>query len=178
MPEEFFTDRLVMSRFKHEDAEEIFYTYASKPQATKFVSWPTHERIRDTRRYLEFVRLGWDAGIDYSYAIRLKHQRLIGSCGVVNDYGKLQFGYILSPTHWGNGYATEVCRRLMDILRAIPEVKSVGTFIDADNHASGHVLLKSGLVVVEKRVKWYSFVNQNNESKDCVLFKLPLPGKT
>jgi [ribosomal protein S5]-alanine N-acetyltransferase len=113
-------------------------------------------------------------GTDYSYAIRLRHQRLIGSCGVINDFGKIQFGYIISPTHWGHGYATEVCVRLMEILRSKSWVKSVGTFVDAENHASERVLIKSGLVVAEKREKWFSFVNQDNALKDCLMFKLPL----
>ncbi len=101
------------------------------------------------------------------------NQRLIGSCGVVNDSGKIQFGYVLSPSQWGNGYATEVCRKLMEILKSVPEVKSVGTFIDAENLASQRVLLKSGLQVTEKREKWFRFVNQNSQWKDCVLFNLP-----
>ncbi len=173
MPDEFFTDRLGIFRFNHEDAEEIFYTYASKPAATKYVSWATHERIGDSRRYLSFAQQGWTSGIDYSYGIRLRNRRLIGSCGAVNDQGSIQFGYILSPSQWGNGYATEVCRKLMGILRSINSVNTIGTFTDAENEASGKVLLKSGLRVVDRREKWFQFVNQGNLSKDCILYRLP-----
>ena len=101
------------------------------------------------------------------------NNRLIGSCGVVNDHGQIQFGYILSPSQWGNGYATEVCKKLMEILKSMPEVKSIGTFIDAENLASERVLLKSGLKFIEKREKWFRFVNQNNQAKDCKIFNLP-----
>ena len=173
MPDRFNTARLRAFRFRYEDAEEIFYTYASKPEATKFVSWPTHQRIQDSRDFLSFAIRAWAAGVDYSYAIRLDNNRLIGSCGVVNDHGNIQFGYILSPSQWGNGYATEICTRLMEILRSLPEIRSIGTFIDAENTASGNVLLKAGLRVVEKREKWFRFVNQDDEAKDCILFKLP-----
>lgn len=175
MPESFFTERLGVHRFRYEDAEEIFYTYASKPEATKFVSWPTHESLADTRRYLKFARAGWEAGVDYSFALRLPNRRLIGSCGVVNDRGNVQFGYILSPSQWGNGYATEVCLKLLEVLRSLPGVKSIGTFVDAENVASAKVLLKSGLQVVERREKGFRFVNQGNAEKDCLIFKLPGP---
>lgn len=174
MPNQFSTDRLGAFRFGYEDAEEIFYTYASKPEATKFVSWPTHERMADSRQFLSLALRGWVSGIDYSYGVRLRNHRLIGSCGVVNDNGRIQFGYILSPSQWGNGYATEVCRKLMEILKSLPYVKSVGTFIDAENEASGNVLIKSGLVAIEKQEKWFRFINQNNQPKDCILFNLPL----
>jgi hypothetical protein len=32
------TPRLELQRLKYEDADEIFYTYASKPEVTRFVS--------------------------------------------------------------------------------------------------------------------------------------------
>ncbi len=177
MPEEFRTARVGAFRLRHEDAEEIFYTYASKPEATKYVSWPTHQKLDDTRAYLSFARSGWAAGIDFSYGLRLANRRLIGSCGVVNDRGSLQFGYILSPSQWGQGYATEVCRELMALLGELKGVHSIGTFVDADNAASARVLSKAGLQLVERRERWFRFVNQGNMEKDCLLFRLPRPGR-
>jgi ribosomal-protein-alanine N-acetyltransferase len=175
VPEYMETERVSLSRLKHEDAEEIFYSYASKPQATKFMSWPTHQSIDDTREFLSRTVYGWNAGIDYSFGIRLREgNRLIGSCGLLNEEGSIQFGYILSPVHWGHGYATEVCRKLMETVRNLPEVYRVSTFVDAENVASAKVLFKSGLVRVAKMEKWARFVNQHGGLKDCLLFRLPL----
>jgi [ribosomal protein S5]-alanine N-acetyltransferase len=112
MPEQFETERLLMHRLRYEDAPEIFYTYASKSLATKFMSWPTHESIRETQAFLRYAVNGWRNSTDFSYGIRLKGSgRFIGSCGVINDAGKIQFGYVLGPLHWGNGYATGKCQR-------------------------------------------------------------------
>lgn len=174
MPEQFRTDRLLASRLRREDAEEIFYTYASKPEATKYVSWPTHKSLQDTRDFLSYAAAGWAAGIDYSYGLRL-NGRLVGSIGVVNNNGSIQFGYILSPSQWGKGLATEACRKLMEILSSLDGVNSVGTFVDVENAASARVLVKSGLNEIERRARWFRFVNQQNEEKDCLLFRLPLP---
>ena len=175
IPEQFETERLRLSRLKYEEAEEIFYTYASKPEATRFMSWPTHQNLEDTRSFLRYAIQGWAAGTDYSFSIRLKvHNRLVGSCGLLHDEGKIQFGYILSPTHWGRGYATEVCRKLMEILKKMPEINHVGTFVDAENVASVKVLSKSGLVEDARLEKWFKFVNQDNYPKHCKVFKLPL----
>ena len=174
LPEQIETKRLLLQRLKYEDAEEIFYTYAGKPEATKYMSWPTHQRIKDTRDYLKYAVPGWNLGIDYSFGIRLKDtNQFIGSFGVLNEMGKLQFGYILSPTQWGNGYATEICQLMMPILKAQPHVFRVGTFVDAENEASAKVLLKAGLIEEARLTKWFRFVNQNNEPKDCILFRFP-----
>jgi len=175
IPERVETDRLILQRFRKEEAEEIFYSYASKPEATKYMSWPTHKNLDDTRNFLKHAIGGWNAGTDYSFSIRLKKQnRFIGSCGMMNENGKIQFGYVLSPTHWGKGYATEVCRKLMHVALAIPDIYRVSTFVDVDNIASKRVLLKSGLVEEGRLEKWFKFVNQDNEPKDCFLFKLPI----
>ncbi len=175
LPEKLTTERLILERLRYEDADEIFYTYASKEQATRFVSWPTHQAIADTQAFLRFAIKGWNAGVDYTYAIRQQAtNRLVGSFGIVHEQGKLQIGYIISPTQWGNGYATEVCQYMMGELRKLPGIYRIQTFVDAENLASINVLLKSGFVEEAQLTKWFRFVNQNNEPKDCILFKLPL----
>ena len=172
MPSRIETDRLVLQRLKYEDAEEIFYAYASKPQATKYLAWPTHQSIDDTRNFLKYAVESWDFGIDYSYSIRLKNQVLIGSIGAVHDNGKIQLGYVISPGHWGNGYTTEACSRILSILTTFTEVYRIGTFVDAENVASLHVLKKCGMQEEARLPKWFRFVNQDNQPKDCILFRL------
>lgn len=178
MPEKIETERLVLTRLRHEDAEEIFYSYASKPEATKYVSWPTHQTIDATRAFLRYAVNSWVLGLDYTYGIRLKGSgKFAGSFGVIHEDGKVQFGYILSPAHWRNGYATEACIRMMTLLREFPSLYRVGTFVDAENTGSIKVLLKSGLVEEARLPAWFRFVNQDNRPKDCILFRLDLAGK-
>jgi ribosomal-protein-alanine N-acetyltransferase len=172
--EKIVTERLVLQRFRYEDSEEIFYTYASKPEATKYMSWRTHQSIGDTRNFLDYVIPGWRLDRDYSFAIRLKgSNRLIGSCGMLNEEGKIQFGYVLGPWHWGNGYATEASQAMLDQVRNKPGVFRIGTFVDVENTASINVIKKCGLVEEARLEKWFRFPNQNNEPKDCLLFRFP-----
>lgn len=171
MPAEIQTERLTLQRLKYEDAEEIFYAYASKPEATLYLSWPTHESIDDTRMFLEYSVANWNFGTDYSYTLRLKTGVLIGSIGIVNDDGKVQIGYVLSPGYWGHGYATEACSRLLAILKKMENIYRVGTFVDADNAASINVLRKCGMVEEARLAKWFRFINQGNQPKDCLLFR-------
>ena len=175
LPEHTHTERLSLHRLRYEDAEEIFYTYASKSEVTRFVSWPTHLSLRDTNSFLRYAVNAWDSGTDYSFAVRLRESnRLIGSIGVINENGKLQFGYVFSPTQWNKGYATEVCLHVMSLLRNQQGVYRIQSFVDAENLSSAKVLIKSGLVEEARLPRWFRFVNQNNEAKDCILFRLPL----
>ena len=174
LPERLDSNRFYLERLRYEFAEEIFFAYASKPEATTYVSWPTHKTIEDTRTYLRYAVHAWVRGTDYSYVIRLRDSnRLIGSIGCLNDVGKVQFGYILNPAFWNQGYATEAARLLIETLRQLPNVHRIWTFIDADNQASARVLIKCGLAEEARLVKWFRFVNQGNVPKDCVLFTSP-----
>lgn len=174
LPEQLSTERLLLQRLRYEDAEEIFYTYASKPEVTRFVAWPTHQTVDDTRGFLRYAVHAWNQGTDCSYTIRVKeNNRLAGSFGVMNDNGVLQFGYFFSPTHWGKGYATEVCRMMMPLLKKQDGIRRIHTFVDVDNVASAKVLRKSGLVEEEIKKDWFRFINQG-KVKDCHLFYFPL----
>jgi ribosomal-protein-alanine N-acetyltransferase len=171
MPAKFETERLLLQRLRYEDAEEIFYAYASKPEATQYLSWPTHQSIDETRIFLKYAAESWNYGTDYTYSIRLKNHVLIGSIGVVNDDGKLQLGYVISPSHWGRGYTTEACAALLGILKTFKELYRIGTFVDADNQASIQVLRKCGMIEEARLPKWFRFINQDNKVKDCVFFR-------
>ena len=46
------TERLVLRRFTMEDAQAMFENWASDPEVTKFLSWPTHQTIADSRSVL------------------------------------------------------------------------------------------------------------------------------
>jgi ribosomal-protein-alanine N-acetyltransferase len=171
LPPSIETQRLFLERLKYEDAEEIFYAYASKPEATYYLSWPTHRSVDETRSFLKYAVESWNYGTDYHYAIRLKNRILIGSIGVVNNNGKVQLGYVISPVHWGVGYTTEACKRILSILATFPNVYRIGTFVDADNLASIQVLKKCGMTEEARLPKWFRFINQDNQAKDCVLFR-------
>ena len=175
LPELIETRRLLIQRLRYEDAEEIFNSYASKPEATRYLSWATHQTIDDTYAFLRYAREGWMWGTDYSFSIRLReNNQFIGSFGVINDKGKLQFGYVISPAKWGNGFATEAVTHMMAVLKDQREVFRIGTFVDAEHQASQKVLKRAGLIEEARLEKWYRFVNQGNQPKDCILFRFPL----
>ncbi len=46
------TDRLILRRFRPEDAEDMFENWASDPEVTKFLTWPTHTGVDVTKMLL------------------------------------------------------------------------------------------------------------------------------
>ena len=60
--------------------------------------------------------------------------------------GDVEVGYFLKRSAWGKGYATEACRRIIQMaFEESPLTEIVATF-DAGNVASRHVLEKAGFI--------------------------------
>jgi len=173
LPERIEASRLLLTRLRYEEAEEIFYTYASKPEVTRYLAFPTHQSISDARNFVRYAVAAWNAGKEFVYAIRLKDTaRFIGTIGIINDNGKVHFGYAISPSQWGNGFTTEACLAVLKFLKTNKEIFRIWTFVDAENTPSIRVLQKCGLVEEAKLTKWFRFVNQENQPKDCLIFVL------
>lgn len=71
---------------------------------------------------------------------------LVGACGFGRKpSGAIEIGYWIARAHWGQGYAVEAGRQLIEIARTLGlERLEAGHFID--NPASGRVLEKLGFV--------------------------------
>jgi ribosomal-protein-alanine N-acetyltransferase len=59
---------------------------------------------------------------------------------------EIEIGYFLKRSAWGQGYATEVCKRLLRFAFQELPLNEVVASIDEDNAASKKVLKKSGLI--------------------------------
>jgi ribosomal-protein-alanine N-acetyltransferase len=59
--------------------------------------------------------------------------------------GEIQIGYMFKKEHWGQGYATEACIRLLRFAFENTQLMEVVAVIDKDNIASRTVLTKAGL---------------------------------
>jgi ribosomal-protein-alanine N-acetyltransferase len=59
---------------------------------------------------------------------------------------EIEIGFFLKRSAWGRGYATEVCKRLLQFAFQEVSLNEVVASVDADNVASRKVLENSGLI--------------------------------
>ena len=64
---------------------------------------------------------------------------------------EIEIGYLLKPSAWGKGYATEACKRLLRFAFEETELEEVVAVTHPLNGASQHVLRKSGLAAEGQR---------------------------
>jgi ribosomal-protein-alanine N-acetyltransferase len=60
--------------------------------------------------------------------------------------GDIEIGFFLKPSAWGKGYATEVCRRLLEFAFQDSPLNELVSSVNEEHVASKHVLEKSGLI--------------------------------
>jgi ribosomal-protein-alanine N-acetyltransferase len=68
--------------------------------------------------------------------------------------GEIELGYFLIPSAWGNGYATEISRRLLEFAFQDSPLTELVASVNDDNLASHNVLQKSGFTENGRALCW------------------------
>ena len=171
-PERVETERLVLRRPIPEDAEAIYTTYAADPEVTPYVGFPRHQRIDDTRAFLAFSELQWEAWPAGPYMIYLRENgQLLGSSGLNFDAPyKAQTGYVLAKDAWGQGYATEALNAMIALAPACG-VRRLYAICHHAHRPSARVLEKGGFTLEGLLRRYAEFPNLDPvEPHDCLSY--------
>ncbi|OQB20383.1 MAG: ribosomal-protein-S5-alanine N-acetyltransferase [Firmicutes bacterium ADurb.Bin182] len=144
-----YTDRLILRKFRHEDAEPMFYNWASDSDVCRYITWPAHEDIEVTKSVIEKVIGGYEAETTYNWAMELKKLgEPIGSISVVmigENSGWCEIGYCMGKKYWNKGIMSEALSAVMDFLFNKVGFHRIQARHDTDNPASGKVMQKCGM---------------------------------
>jgi RimJ/RimL family protein N-acetyltransferase len=139
------TARLLLRRPRPEDAEAIFSRYASDPGVTRYMAWPTHRSVEQTRAFLEHTAAEWRAWPAGAYLIESRAGGpLLGGTGLhFESPERAATGYILARDAWGAGYATEALHAMVELAEHLG-VLHLEAQCHPDHVASQRVLEKCG----------------------------------
>jgi len=170
------TERLTLRPFLEEDAEAMFDNWASDPEVTKFLSWPTYKSIDDAHAILNLWLESYDNPEFYQWAIVLKELgQPIGSISVVNLDNRVdlaEIGYCIGKTWWGQGIMPEALKAVMQYLFEVVGMQRLEPGHDPENSASGAVIRKCGFRyegTLRRRIRsnrgitdvaWYSMLKE------------------
>lgn len=154
------TNRLILRKFKKDDAQEMYESWCNDPEVTKFMTWNKHENIGVTQMILDDWIKQYGNPETIRYGITLKDSgKLIGSIDVTRyKDGNPEIGYCLSRKYWNNGYTTEACKAFIEYLFKIGFNKILIQAV-VDNFASNRVIEKCGFSFTHQEIKtpWSSF---------------------
>jgi [ribosomal protein S5]-alanine N-acetyltransferase len=165
--ETIWTERLFLRRPVASDAQAIFDRYASDPEVTRYLSWPTHRRIEATQAFLAWSDADWARWPASSYLVfgRENSERLLGGTGIAFQNPALAVtGYVFARDAWGQGYATEALEAMVGLARRTG-VRYLVAVCHPSHRPSAHVLEKCGFLLDEERRDAFEFPNLRPKKK-------------
>jgi [ribosomal protein S5]-alanine N-acetyltransferase len=167
------TERLVLRELTDDDAPAIAGG-AGDPRVARFlVQVPSPYPVVLARRWIA-ARVEWwpqQRGVTFAIARRDTPAQLIGTTSLRRSASsrRAELGYWLTWQTWGNGYATEACRAVVDFGFARLNLARIHAQVIAGNTASCRVLDKLGMVC-EGVLR--SHVRKDGARHDLVLYGL------
>lgn len=147
--QELETERLILRQFMPTDAQNMFDNWASNPNVTKYLTWPTHDNVETTKLIINEWVDGYNADDFYQWAIEVKEiGEPIGSISVVRineAVDEVEIGYCIGEKWWHQGYTSEAFTKVIDFLFTEVGAKRICAKHDTDNPNSGRVMMKCGL---------------------------------
>ena len=169
-PKTLHTERLLLRKPRAEDAEEIFERYSSDAEVTKYLGWPMHTSVVETRTFLEWSDAEWERWPAGPYLICTPaNDRLLGGTGLAFETPfRATTGYVLAKDAWGQGYATEALLAMKSLAEDLG-LKRLYAMCYPQHRPSRHVLEKGGFQLEGTLRRYFEFPNLHPGEPDDVV---------
>ena len=143
------TTRLILRRAVREDAEPMFRNWASDPEVTKYLTWPTYEKVETAHQILDLWASEYEKPDYYQWMIVLKELgEPIGSISVVRQNDRVEeaeIGYCIGTRWWHRGIVSEALTAVIGYLFTEVGMNRITARHDPNNPHSGMVMRKCGM---------------------------------
>jgi len=164
MADELRTERLLLRRARQEDAPAM-HRIMSNPIAMRYWSSPPHESVAQTERWI--ASMVEDDPMQRDDFIVTLEGALIGKLGA---WRLPEFGFLIDPVRWGQGYTSEALRAFVERRRNLGSCELTAD-VDPRNHASIKLLQRHGFVETGRESGTWQV---GDELCDSVYFRLAL----
>lgn len=169
------TPRLILRRITLDDADQMFANWASDPEVTKYLTWPTHTDVRVTKNVIKGWVSQYDSDLYFQWVIEHKESKeVIGTISILNideSLRKGEVGYCLSRRFWNQGIMTEALQYVLNYLITDTDFETIVAKHDINNTASGRVMIKNGLVFRKNQTE---FSHRTNQMRNLNIYQLDL----
>lgn len=144
------SERLILRRYQSEDYKAMYKNWASDPEVTQYLMWPTHPNEEVSKSVTEEWLANYSNEKYYNWAIVLKEfgDEPIGNIAVVDTNELAQsvhIGYCLGRRFWHKGIMSEALQTVIDFMFNVVEANRIESRHDPRNPHSGGVMVKCGM---------------------------------
>lgn len=163
------TERLILRKYNMDDLQDLF-EYLSDEKVVEYEPYKpmSIEEVKD--------ELEWRISTDEMIAVELKNNhKMIGNVYLgKRDFNTLEIGYVFNKSYWGNGYAKESCKAVID--NAFTEgVHRIFAECDPNNPSSWRLLEALGFqreAFFKKNVYFWTDENELPIWKDTYVYSI------
>ena len=160
------TDRLILRRFEHSDADEIQQLAGAHEVAEMTLNIP-HPYIDGMAEiWIETHQEEFESGMGVVFAVvEQETDHLVGAVGLIvtQRFNRADLGYWIGKPYWGRGYATEASREILRYGFIDLKLNKISATHMTRNPASGRVMEKIGMekegLLKQHALKWDEFVD-------------------
>jgi len=166
------TKRLCLRRATMDDLAS-FHAILSHPVAMAYWSTPPHEDVEQSREWLQaMIGIPPNEGEDFA----VEHQgQVIGKVGL---YRFPEIGFIFHPDVWGQGFAAEALRPILQRAFDLHRLETVKADVDPRNEASLKLLENLGFQEIGRRKRTWLIRDRWCDSVDLLLSRKTLREQT
>jgi len=141
------TENLILRQLTLDDAQDQL-EYAQDDEIAGFGLWLPEKTLQENIDDIQEAIKYYATGTNFTWAVEHRNDRkMIGrlSLGAVHEGGfRAELGYAYNRLYWGNGYATEAARAVLQFGFDHLKLHRVGATVLPDNTGSIRVLEKLG----------------------------------
>ena len=167
------TERLILRKFKIEDAEYMYNNWAGDSEVTKYLSWQTHPNIEKSKEIIKSWIENYSKNDFYNWAIVLKeNNQAIGSIGAAKNDDSIEMvhiGYCISKKYWNKGITSEAFERIIKFFFEEVKLNRIESCHNEKNIYSGKVMIKCGL---KKEGILRDALKDNSGITDCLIYSI------
>ncbi|CZF82489.1 anhydro-N-acetylmuramic acid kinase [Grimontia celer] len=147
------TKRLVLRPFTLSDSEIVAKLAGDKRITDMTANIPHPYELNMAKTWIATHQAQWESGKGVVYAVTLKSdQQLIGTVSFPSiEEGVGVLGYWIGVPYWGNGYAFEASRTLVDFAKEHLGMKYLEVMHLEENQQSQSVIRKLGVEYTDTR---------------------------
>lgn len=145
------TERLYLREFTIEDAQ-LLIDLNSNPNVTRYVGDGPVKDLEEAKTILTDIIFPQYPNKMGRWAVHLKdNDEFIGWCGLkyIAEVNETDLGYRFFENHWGNGYASEAAKAVLNYGVDTLKLKNIIACAAKANTASLNVIKKLGMAYLE-----------------------------
>ena len=145
---ELWTERLILRRYRPEDAEPLHQRLGTDPAMAQYSGWNPYATFETAQETVRRFIAGYDDEHFYSWVMDVD-DIIVGTIGAY-DYQEdhIEVGFSIIQDWQGRGLATEALRKVLEYLTENEGIPRVTAWCASENIGSRRVLEKAGMRLV------------------------------